>query len=230
MISVIIPNFNKPENLKKCLQSVQEQTFSDLEVIVVDDGSRDIEVIKAVIEQFRVDKFIQQVNQGAPKARNAGFDVSSGEYVIFLDNDVVMAPDMLDKMYSAIQSSQVDFVYSSFQYGWKIIKSLEFSIDALRKINYIHTSSLVRRSSFPRFDESLEKFQDWDLWLTIVAQGGVGKNIDDKLFKIIDTNGTMSTWWPAFVYKLPWPVFGFTPKSIKKYFQALDIIKEKHNL
>lgn len=230
MISVIIPNFNKPEILRRCLQSVRAQIFTDLEVIVVDDGSNDIQAVKAVVDQFQVDKFIQQTNQGAPKARNAGFDAASGEYVIFLDNDVAMAFDMLEKMYQVMESTQADFVYSSFKYGWKTINSSEFNVENLRKMNYIHTSSLIKRSSFPRFDESLKKFQDWDLWLTIVEQGGVGKGIDEALFNIMDTNGTMSTWWPAFMYKLPWPIFGFTPVSIKWYFDALEIIKNKHKL
>ena len=230
MISVIIPTFNKPEVLKKCLQALQEQTWTDFEIIVVDDGSNDKEGVRNIVEQFSVTQFIQQSNQGAPRARNEGFKASNGEYVIFLDDDVVLKPQALEKMYNVIEYSQVDFVYSSFKLGLKKMPSQVFDINSLRKMNDIHTSSLIKRSSFPGFDESLKRFQDWDLWLTITSRGGKGQFINEFLFEIIDTNGTISTWWPSFVYKLPWPILGFFPKSIKWYLDAVDIIRKKHGI
>ncbi len=231
MISIIIPVFNKPENLEQCLTSVFKQTYRDVEVIVVDDGSSDSDVIKNIISKFPIDEFVRQDNQGAPKARNVGFDKSKGEYIIFLDSDAVMSPNMLEKMYNIISiSDDLAFVYSSYKYGSHLMTVQDFDIESLQNINYIHTSSLLRRKNFPKFDESLKKFQDWDLWLTITEQGGRGQAITEVLFKVIDTSGTMSTWLPSFVYSLHWPILGYTPKVLQKYFKARDIIRKKHNL
>jgi len=232
MISIIIPVFNTADNLHQCLLSVFNQTYEDFEVIVVDDGSINPGAIQQVVAEFPIVQLIRlKYNQGAPVARNTGFKASVGQYVLFLDADVVMQPDMLAKMKSDLLiDSSITFVYSSFKYGKILMSGFEFSIDKLKQNNYIHTSSLLRREAFPGFDENIKKFQDWDLWLTIVEQGGLGKYISEVLFNIIDTNGSISTWLPKFMYKLSWPILGFTPKVLKTYFQARDVIIQKHKL
>ncbi|HQA64128.1 MAG TPA: hypothetical protein PK085_03445, partial [bacterium] len=93
----------------------------------------------------------------------------------------------------------------------------------LKKMPYIHTSSLIRREFFPGFDENLKKFQDWDLWLTILERGGQGIWLEQSLFSI-KSGGTMSSWLPKIFYQLPWL------KKVKAYRQAERIIKIKHNL
>lgn len=231
MISIIIPVYNKYNRLDACLASVAQQTFQDIETIVVDDGSDNPQTLDDLAKKYTVDHVIHQNNQGAPTARNNGFDVSQGEYVIFVDADMVLEPDMLTTLYQALQANpEAAFAYSQFKHGWKKFHTQPFDAAALRQQNYIHTSALIRREVFPRFDETLKKFQDWDLWLTIVEQGGVGVFVPEVLFCIVDTHGTMSTWLPSFVYTIPWPIFGYTPKAIEQYFQAKKVIYTKHNL
>jgi hypothetical protein len=89
---------------------------------------------------------------------------------------------------------------------------------------YIHTSSLIRRADFPGFDETLKKFQDWDLWLSIAESGGKGVWIDKMLFSVAP-GGSMSDWLPAIAYRL----LPFLP-AVKKYNKARLIIKKKHGL
>lgn len=230
MISVIIPVYNTPALLHECLESVFEQTYKDIEVLVVDDGSKQPEKIKAVVDDFSVDVFIQQRNFGAPRARNLGFEASTGSYVLFLDADIVLEPQALEKLLAALKQSDADFSYCAYNFGWKKFPTIPFDPTKLTQYNYIHTSSLLRRDVFVGFDESLKRFQDWDLWLTIVANGGKGIGLTQVLFHITTTHGTMSSWLPKSIYNLPWPLFGYTPKAVGSYIAHRETIRAKHNL
>ena len=87
MISVIIPAYNAAPHLKGALKSLQNQTFQDFEVIVVDDGSTDNS--KEIIKRFANVKYCYQTNQGESAARNKGMSLAKGEYFAFLDADYV---------------------------------------------------------------------------------------------------------------------------------------------
>lgn len=233
MISIIIPVFNHAEKLKCCFNSLLEQTFKDFEVIVVNDGSTDksAEVIKEFINKFKaagIDyKFIEQENKGAPNARNHGFQAAKGEYVLFCDSDATLDKNFLWEMINALQNNpQASYAYSSFYWGDKIFKLQPFDLKKLRQMPYIHTISLIRYKDFPitGWDESLKRFQDWDLWLSFAEQGSVGTWINKPLFKVCP-GGTISSWLPSFAYKfLP-----FLP-AVKNYKRAVRIVKEKHGL
>lgn len=230
MISIIIPTFNHQKLLPYCLDSIRRQTYKDYEIIVVDDGS-DYDV-KKLLKNYPEVIFYQQEHLGAPAARNKGFSLSLGESIIFTDDDVVMKPNMLFLMHQKLLSNpDVSYVYSSYKLGWKMISSLSFAAEKLKKINYIHTTSLMRRDDFPGWDETLKKFQDWDLWLTLLAKGKKGINIAEVCYQIIKpSSGHMSTWLPKFFYDLPWPILSYTPRAIQNYREAKSIIYHKHNL
>lgn len=222
-ISVIVPVYNAEKTINECFESIFNQTFNDLEVIAVNDGS--IDSSWSILEKWqdRV-KIFNQKNMGAPTARNFGFKQSHGDYVIFCDSDVVMRSDMLQKMYETLEKNKDKaYTYSSFKFGWKTFKIWPYDLDKLKLGPYIPTTSLISRSFFPGFDPILKKFQDWDLWLTISEHGGSGIWINEVLF-CAKTGGTMSRWLPKFFYKLSWLKF------VKKYNQAKEIIKKKHNL
>lgn len=226
LISIIIPCYNRAETIGRCLDSILAQTYDNWEIIIVDDGSTD-DLDKALAPYSEQIKLIKQVNRGAPVARNVGFDNSKGELVIFCDSDVIMRPDCLQKMAQALdKDSEAAFAYSSFDFGWKKFRLYPFTIERLKQMPFITTTSLIRRECFPGFDIALKKFQDWDLWLTIWEKYGRGGAwIDEVLFKVI-TGGTMSNWLPGFVYKLPF----IKNKNVDKYKAAREIIKQKHNL
>ena len=97
MISVIIPAYNASKTIGKCLESVFNQTYKDVEVIIVNDGSTD-DLNSALLGFTERMAVYEQANQGAPVARNYGFQQSHGELVIFLDADIVMKPKMLEKL------------------------------------------------------------------------------------------------------------------------------------
>jgi len=123
------------------------------------------------------------------------------------------------------------FAYGNFLWGRKEFHAREFDPTFLKKRNYIHTSSLIRRSFFPGFDISLKKFQDWDLWLTMASQGRRGVWINDVLYRI-EPRGRegMSRWLPRIIHRIPWDFIGFVPHEISKYREAERIVKSKHGL
>ncbi|MFZ2682168.1 MAG: glycosyltransferase family A protein [Patescibacteria group bacterium] len=232
LISVIIPTYQHATSLRACLESVFAQTYAPLEVIVVDDGSTDntAEVIAAYGDKLST---IHQANAGANPARNKGLAAATGEYVIFCDADVIMVPTMLESMFNALQANpSASYAYSGFWFGWKHFKGLDFDPAVLRRLNFVHTSSLVRTSDFPGFDEAIKRLQDWDVWLTMLSQGKVGVLVPETLFKVgIDGASRIgSSWLPAFVYQLPWHKLGWMPAGVRKYEQARQAIKRKHQL
>ncbi len=223
MISVVIPVYNQAKIIPACLKSVFNQTYKDLEVIVVNDGSTDN--LRQVLRAWETRiKLINQSNQGAPAARNTGFKQATGKYVIFCDADIVMQPDMLKEMRQVLEMKPAfAYVYCSFKMGFKKFKLFPFDENRLRRMPYIHTTSLMRSKVFPGFDESLHKFQDWDLWLTLLEQGHKGVWLDKVLFSI-KAQGSMSKWLPKFMYNLP------CLKTVRQYKQAKKIIQTKHQL
>ena len=229
MISIIIPVYNQVEQIKKCFDSILLQSYKNYEIIVVNDGSIDNidNVIKNYQNKFAKFIYISQLNQGANVARNNGAKKAKGNYLIFCDADAIMKPEMLETMLRTLENNScVSFCYSSFFLGHKLFKLWPYDAKKLKQMPYITTTSLIKKEHFPGFDETLKKFQDWDLWLTMLEQGHTGIWIDQILFKIqLSGTQTMSSWLPSFAYKfLPWL------KQVKKYNQAKKIIQQKHNL
>ena len=110
-VSVIVPVYNKAKYVGKCIESILAQTLSDIELIIVNDGSRDNS--EAVCKAYLTDKRVQylfQDNSGPAAARQYGIDHASGEYLGFVDADDWIEPDMYEKMYNAAISADADIV------------------------------------------------------------------------------------------------------------------------
>ncbi len=230
-VSVIIPCYNHAPTVGRTVETVFVQTHKDLEVIVVDDGSTDAPEKALAPWQGRI-KLVRQENLGGPVARNRGFRESSGVYVMFLDADAIVRPDAIEKMLAALDAHpEAAYAYASCVIGWKRFKLWPFDAARLRRHNYIHTGSLIRRAAFTPFDESLKRFQDWDLWLTMLEQGRVGVWVPEFLFRFKDARRKgISSWLPSFMYAIPWKRLGWEPKRIHAYEIAAEIIRKKHHL
>jgi len=228
-ISVIIPLYNQMQHLEKCLVSIVKQSSHPLEIVLVNDGSEDAarDEIESKARTAAADvpiKIFHQQNQGAPSARNRGFEKSSGSYVLFCDADIVMNPHMLQTMTETLSAHpDASYAYSSFRFGWKKFRLGAFSEQKLREMPYIHTASLIRREHFPGFDERVSRLQDWDLWLTMLEQGHAGVWIDKVLF-VVRSGGTMSRWLPSFLMK------SGRGKQSRAYHDAVLKIKSKHGV
>ncbi len=228
LISIIIPVYNRPEIFAHSLKSALDQDYPNTEIIVVDDGSVPaITVPQHLLSRVRL---FRQENNGAPAARNFGFSKSAGELVFFWDADVVAKKELLSTLQSALDKNLTkSYAYCDFTFGKKLMRAQPFSVEALRKNNYITTGALIRREDFPGFDESLIKFQDWDLWLTMLSKNKTGVYVPVCLFSI-ETGGTMSTWLPRCAYHAPWKYLPGIYSRVKKYEVAKKIIVTKHAL
>lgn len=236
LISIIIPVYNHEEALQKALDSIVRQTEKNVEVIIVDDGS-DV-AVKCQMSNVNC-QVLRQAHSGAPAARNRGFRESKGEYVIFWDADVIAEPGMLQKMKTTLDAHpEASYAYSDFYFGRKKpfglahgkMPAQTFDPEALKKNNYINTTSLIRRSAAIPWDESLKRFQDWDLWLTMLEQGKTGVWIPEYLFRAIPHKGGISTWLPSFAYRAPWNGLPFIRKRARRYEEAKEMVRKKHRL
>ncbi|MFZ2804223.1 MAG: glycosyltransferase family A protein [Patescibacteria group bacterium] len=231
-IAIVIPCYNHANILERTLRAVLAQTLKPAEIIVVDDGSSDHpEAVVKWVASPLVTFVRYDQNKGAPAARNEGARRTTSPFLIFLDADAELTPDALETMRHALdQHPEVDFVYSDFLWGSKLFRGKPFSVDELKKRNYIHTSSLLRRKAFPGFDESLTKLQDWDLWLTMCERGSKGIWIDKTLYRIEPRHEGMSRWLPKVMYLIPWKRVGIKPKEVERYEVAEAIVKKKHGI
>lgn len=236
VISVIIPVYNHAHTLNRCVTTVLDQLRdlpnNDIEIIIVNDGSTDNfqlvidKILKNEFAKSKIAKVINQENKGAPVARNRSFSESNGEFVIFVDADTICYPRMFAEMLGALQMHpEASYAYSQFRFGWKKMQSHEFDGELLKKINYIDVTSLIRRKDAMIFDESLKRFQDWDLWLTMLKQNKIGVFVPKVLFKkIVWGRMGISSWLPSFMYKLPWK-----NEKVKEYEAAKEIVMKKHH-
>lgn len=192
LLSVIIPCYNYGAYLAEAIESVERQSLSNLEIIVVDDGSTDSETI-SLIERLRVVKpnlhIVQQPNRGLPAARNAGIRVGRGRYICCLDADDRLDPTYLEKA-CAILESRPDI---GLAYSWvrlfgdedTIWKTEPLNPEKLLTYNFIPVSAVFRRSTWLEvggYDEELRiGYEDWDFWLRLSAPGNTGWPISEPL-------------------------------------------------
>ena len=115
-VSVIVPFYNAERYLKQCLDSLQKQTYSNFEVLLINDGSID-QSYQIAAEYVKIDErfsLITQSNAGIATARNVGLQKMSGEYVTFVDGDDFVSQDYLTKMIKIAKTEQADLVISSY--------------------------------------------------------------------------------------------------------------------
>ncbi len=110
MISVIVPIYNSEKYLKKCIESIVNQTYKDLEIILVDDGSADNSgnICDEYANKDKRIKVVHQENKGQATARNEGLMIAEGEYIAFVDSDDYIAPDMYELLYRMIKDHDCD--------------------------------------------------------------------------------------------------------------------------
>ncbi|MDD3204917.1 MAG: glycosyltransferase [Lachnospiraceae bacterium] len=122
LISIIIPIYNKEKYLIRCLDSLEKQTYKNLEIILVDDGSNDgsLEICRKYKNKTKyLCKLISQDNYGPSSARNAGLDIALGEYIVFLDADDFLDERCIEICNSIIETEKIDFIEFDFSVNEK---------------------------------------------------------------------------------------------------------------
>lgn len=181
-VSIIIPAFNQAQYLPDAINSVINQTFTNWECIIVDDGSTDN--TKAVCDEFcRRDKRINylRINNGGPsKARNTGIAQAKGAYILPLDGDDKFSSNYVEECLKVITTSEdVKVVYGNGEKFGLINKpwSLpEFNFNSLLLGNQLHVTGLYRKSDWEcigGYDEyMIHGIEDWEFWINLLKDGG----------------------------------------------------------
>lgn len=115
-VSVIIPNYNAGRYIDKCINSVLNQTYKNIELIIIDDGSIDesLNIIKEYSNKYKNILVMRQQNLNASIARNRGIENASGRYLMFIDSDDILYPDAIKKMVEIIEKDESDMVIGNF--------------------------------------------------------------------------------------------------------------------
>jgi glycosyltransferase involved in cell wall biosynthesis len=121
LVSIIVPFYNAEKFIKGCLDSIFFQTFQNFECILIDDGSTDksLDICNFYAKKDNRFRIIQQENSGVSAARNKGITTASGEYIMFADSDDYLLPDMMQKLYDAIESRKSDVVCCGYEHKGK---------------------------------------------------------------------------------------------------------------
>lgn len=191
-VSVIIPAFNTASFIGETLQSVFAQSFTDFEVILINDGSPDTPELERNLRAFaRKIIYLKQPNRGPSAARNTGIRAARGEFLAFLDSDDTWLPEYLSSQMKSFEDSpELDLVctdtmfYGDPQFDGQTFFSRcrlqgPVSFPGMLIGNPLTTSCVVARTRVVMeaglFDETLRVAEDYDLWLRIAAGGAVIK-------------------------------------------------------
>lgn len=188
MISVIIPTYNRAQTIEKSINSVLAQTYKNIELIVVDDCSKDnTQNIVSSIEDDRLKYIKLEKNSGANYARNTGISEASGEYIAFQDSDDIWRKEKLELELKFMLESNYDVVFCSMmqhhgngkEFRFPRIKKKMLGNLSERVLygNIMSTQTILARKEVlntERFDNSLERFQDWDLAIRLLNNYSVG--------------------------------------------------------
>ncbi len=184
-VSVLMPTFNRAKFLPEAIDSVLSQTYADLELLIVDDGSEDntTSVLEPFLRDERV-RYFYQDNQGQSYARNVGLKHAMGDFVAFLDSDDIWKPEKLEKQLAVVRAhpdadivhgdeeiideqSAVTSLLNMARYSGRITRYL------LADNSVSITTALVKRRCFDEmggFDTSVGVADDYELWLRFSAR------------------------------------------------------------
>lgn len=183
LISVLVCNYNYANFIGECFESIRLQSYSDIEIVIIDDGSSDnsAEVIGAFVDKnplLSTQVLIKKKNEGICYARNDAIEMAKGEYFIFLDSDDTIPADYVAKMYKTAKSEGADVTYGDFKkFGGETAVSTQIEYDSKKLLlyNYINIATLVKKASIEnhRFDAKLNRktLEDYDFWLGLSLKG-----------------------------------------------------------
>ncbi|KXK14864.1 MAG: glycosyl transferase family protein [Chloroflexi bacterium OLB14] len=193
-VSVIIPCYNHGEYLEEAVESILAQTWQNLEIIVVNDGSSD-ERTNQILKSFHKEKtriIHLEHNAGLPAARNAGIAQARGKYICCLDADDKLQETYIEKAITLMEiNAGISFVWAwtkVFGAEDRVWQAPQFDLQKILYYNLTNPPAVFRKSAWEKsggFDESMrDGFEDWEFWIRMSGHGFRGHRISQKLFHI----------------------------------------------
>lgn len=216
LVSILLPVYNVEKFLEKCIVSILNQTYTNFELILVNDGSTDssLEICRRMEKQDSRIRVVDKPNGGLSSARNAGLEAAQGEYILFLDSDDWIEPDMLECLYSLMTEHHADLSVCNFyaelpngeerrcetlhlkeepyvtDHISEVIEILEKAIKFPYSWNRLYRMSIIRAYGI-RFEEFFVTGQDLDFNLKYVQHAGTCVLTDKPYYHYIN-HGTGS--------------------------------------
>jgi glycosyltransferase involved in cell wall biosynthesis len=202
LVTVAIPTYNRPNRLKRALDSVADQTYNNIEIVVVDDGSDEdyVEDIAASVNSpYPISVYHHEENKGMAAGRNTGIEHSDGEYIAFLDDDDRWEPTKIEKQVETLEREERSVCYVHLERsvngtvtggcfethkGWVRSRLVKGGL-AGPPAHCIKTSAA---RSIGGFDEQFDRWQEWDFFLRL-ADGFEFTCVPEVLLKV-DAHGT----------------------------------------
>lgn len=192
-VSIIIPCYNQGHYVKEAVESALSQTYMNIEIVCVNDGSTDnsAEVLENLAKKYKqIVFFNERENHGVVYARNMAIQAASGEYILPLDADDKIEPAYVEKAVKILEENpKIGIVYCEARFFgtqngvWKLP---EFNLDRMLYENTIFCCAMFRKTDFQKaggYKEYMNHgYEDWDLWLSFVEQGLEVYRIDEILF------------------------------------------------
>ena len=210
LVSIITPSYNSAKFIKQCIESVIAQTYTNWEMLIVDDYSSDNSL--QILKKYN-DKRIQLIeldkNVGASESRNVAIRKAKGKYIAFLDSDDLWEPQKLEKQISFMETEDIAFSFSTYQ---------PMSDDESKLYSIIHAPKIVTYSFYLKktiigcltvvidrektggFEmPNIRSSHDMALWLLIMRRGFDAYGLDENLarYRIVSTSNTANKWRAA---------------------------------
>ena len=198
MISVVVPTYNKASLLEQTLQNILEQTYKNIEIIVVDDGSTDrTREVVAKLQSEKINYFYNSKTKGTSQSRILGINQCSGSYIAFLDDDDWWDNKKLQLQHDLMIKEQLDFVMSNYIVN-DLVNNTKYNVCLDRFISGFSKEIVLAPGPFLQcclfkkefilknmvlFDSAAEPSEDWDWFISISKQGPFFNNIKQPLFQ-----------------------------------------------
>lgn len=191
IVSIIIPCFNSESYISECIESVIEQDYGNIEIIVVDDGSTDNSA--EVISKYKEVSFYKQENSGACAARNYGLSKSNGKYIKFLDSDDFLERKVIKKQVEEAEGLDENtivygdyFLYEKNRFLYENTRLDVKEQTALLLINDILTATPLHRKwmleKVSGFDERFKSGQEWNLHVRLSSEGFIFHHVKGAVY------------------------------------------------
>lgn len=204
-VSVIIPVYNASKYIRKTIESVLNQTYKDIEIVLVDDCSKDNS--KEIIDEFiknhqNIVYHLQEKNTGAAVARNKALDLAKGRFVAFLDSDDLWYPEKIEKQLSLMVNKDIAFCYTAYEMIDDNDNLIKGKIKILQKAEYKHLlkrtmistpTVLLDRQLIGDLKMPLRRTgQDYAFWLLLLRNVDAAYGIDEALVKVRRRGNSLS--------------------------------------
>ena len=190
-VSIIIPVYNSAKYITQCIESVINQTYKNIEIIIIDDNSTDesIEIIKKIKDK-RIKLISIKQNKGVANARNTGIKKATGDYICFLDSDDYWYKNKIEKQIDFIEKNNYVFIYTSYVYLRgndkhiaKVPKKLTYK-EALRNTAIFTSTVMLNMKYLTKKDITMPDIkagQDTATWWQVLKKGITAYGIEEPL-------------------------------------------------